>query len=104
MSAKMPATVTNWVDPDDAPELTGKEMDRPDVVWSIGGRQVSQEEGKTAFRQMLKVGRPPGSGTKISTTVRFDAEVIDSFRATGKGWQTRMNDALRDWLKTHSPA
>jgi hypothetical protein len=25
------------------------------------------------------------------------------FRATGKGWQTRMNDAIKDWLTTHSP-
>lgn len=33
-----------------------------------------------------------------------DAEVVEAFRATGKGWQTRMNAALRDWLKTHSPA
>jgi uncharacterized protein (DUF4415 family) len=38
---------------------------------------------------------------KVSTTVRFDREVIDAFRATGKGWQTRMNQALKDWLKTH---
>ena len=39
--------------------------------------------------------------TKVSTTVRFDREVIETFRATGKGWQTRMNDALKDWLKEH---
>lgn len=42
--------------------------------------------------------------TKISTTVRFDREVIEAFRATGKGWQTRMNDALKEWLKTHAVA
>lgn len=33
-----------------------------------------------------------------------DAEVIAAFKATGEGWQTRMNDALKDWLQTHSPA
>jgi hypothetical protein len=27
-----------------------------------------------------------------------------SFRATGRGWQSRINDALRDWLKEHKPA
>ena len=48
-------------------------------------------------------GRPAGSGTKISTTVRFDADVIAAFRATGRGWQTRMNEALREWLKSHAP-
>ncbi|MBF0284970.1 MAG: BrnA antitoxin family protein [Magnetococcales bacterium] len=89
--------------PDDAPELTGKEMDRPDAVWSIGERAVSPEEGKAAFRAALRKGRPPG-GKKVSTTVRFDAAVLEAFRAGGKGWQTRMNDALREWLKEHSPA
>lgn len=46
-------------------------------------------------------GRPLGSGTKEQLTVRFDTEVIDKFRETGIGWQKRMNDALKDWLKTH---
>lgn len=39
---------------------------------------------------------------KVSTTVRFDAEVLAAFRATGRGWQTRMNEALKEWLRTHS--
>ncbi|MBF0425644.1 MAG: BrnA antitoxin family protein [Magnetococcales bacterium] len=106
MTEKSSDTKTAWVDPDDAPELTEELLD--DVmkrgVWSIGERVVSREEGMAAFRRQMGPGRPAGSGTKISTTVRFDAEVISAFRATGKGWQTRMNDALRDWLKTHSPA
>jgi mRNA interferase MazF len=33
--------------------------------------------------------------------IRLDADVVDTFKATGKGWQTRMNAALRDWLKKH---
>jgi uncharacterized protein (DUF4415 family) len=41
---------------------------------------------------------------KVSTTLRFDPEVIDAFRAKGKGWQTRMNDALKEWLKEHDVA
>jgi len=31
-----------------------------------------------------------------------DADVLEAFRATGKGWQTRMNAALREWLKEHA--
>ncbi|MEN3159575.1 BrnA antitoxin family protein [Alkalimonas sp. NCh-2] len=46
-------------------------------------------------------GRPVSDNPKVSTTVRFDAEVINAFRATGKGWQTRMNNALKEWLATH---
>jgi len=29
-------------------------------------------------------------------------DVLKAFRATGKGWQTRMNEALKDWLKEHA--
>jgi len=32
----------------------------------------------------------------------FDPDVITAFKATGRGWQTRMNDALKEWLKEHA--
>ena len=41
--------------------------------------------------------------TKVPTTIRFDPDVLDALKATGRGWQTRVNEAMRDWLKTHSP-
>ena len=46
-------------------------------------------------------GRPQGSGKKEQVTLRLDAEILDKFRATGNGWQTRINDALQDWTKHH---
>lgn len=46
-------------------------------------------------------GRPQGSGKKEQVTLRLDAEILEQFRATGNGWQTRINDALRDWAKYH---
>lgn len=46
-------------------------------------------------------GRPLGSGKKEQVTLRLDAEILKQFRATGNGWQTRINDALRDWAKHH---
>jgi uncharacterized protein (DUF4415 family) len=50
----------------------------------------------------VKRGRPLGSGIKESQNIRFDRDILAAFKATGKGWQTRMNNALRDWLKEHS--
>lgn len=50
-------------------------------------------------------GRPSGSlkaQRKEATTIRFDPDVLAALRATGKGWQTRVNEAMREWLKTHS--
>ena len=53
------------------------------------------------LKPMRGRGRPLGSGKKVQMTVRFDVEIIDTFKRTGEGWQTKMNDALKDWLKTH---
>ena len=53
------------------------------------------------FAKMKRLGvrgRPKLQNPKISLTVRYDADVVDAFKATGDGWQTRMNDALREWL------
>lgn len=67
-------------------------------------RPLTREEMQEGIVQYRKRrGRPPGSD-KESTTIRFDQDVLTAFRASGPGWQTRMNAALRDWLKTHSAA
>jgi uncharacterized protein (DUF4415 family) len=41
---------------------------------------------------------------KERITIRLSSEVVAPFRATGNGWQTRLDAALKDWLKTHTPA
>jgi uncharacterized protein (DUF4415 family) len=50
----------------------------------------------------LKVRGKQQSPAKVSTTVRFDRDVLDAFRATDRRWQSRMNDALKAWLKEHA--
>ena len=42
--------------------------------------------------------------TKERITIRLSQEVVQPFRATGHGWQTRVDAALKDWLKSHKPA
>lgn len=52
-------------------------------------------------------GRPEGSykaDPKVVTTIRLSPDVMAAFKATGAGWQTRIDAALKDWLQTHSPA
>lgn len=46
-------------------------------------------------------GRPVQDATKIPTTMRLDSVVLDSFKATGDGWQTRINEALFKYLAAH---
>ncbi len=56
------------------------------------------------FTQLRRVGRPRAEVTKERITIRLSHEVVEQFRASGEGWQTRVDAALKDWLKTHSPA
>jgi uncharacterized protein (DUF4415 family) len=54
------------------------------------------------FAQMKRRGgRPKLAHPKVAVTVRYDADIVERFKASGEGWQTRMNNALRDWLTTH---
>ena len=66
-------------------------------------RPATPEEMQAGMAVALKKrGRPMGSGTKEQVAIRIDREVLTAFRATGAGWQTRMNEALKDWLRTHT--
>lgn len=41
--------------------------------------------------------------TKERITIRLSPDIVQTFRATGEGWQARLDAALRDWLQTHPP-
>lgn len=71
---------SDWQDPDDAPDLTQPPWrDKLEVA-------------------TVRVGRPPSERPKISTTIRLDADVVERFRSDGPGWQSRINEALKEWL------
>lgn len=53
-------------------------------------------------KPLVRRGRPLGSGTKTQVTLRLDVEVVEKFRASGDGWQTRINEALKSWVRTHA--
>jgi uncharacterized protein (DUF4415 family) len=56
------------------------------------------------FVQAKLRGRGPQKAPpKVSTTIRLSPDVVQAFRAAGNGWQTRIDAALKDWLRTHSP-
>jgi len=59
-----------------------------------------------AFWKNATVRRPgqrgPGKKTKkVLLSVRYSPEVVEYFKSTGKGWQTRMDDALKEWVASH---
>ena len=53
-------------------------------------------------KPLVRRGRPLGSGSKAQVTLRLDVEVLEKFKASGDGWQTRINEALKSWVRTHA--
>lgn len=54
-----------------------------------------------ALQRRLGVRGPQKAPTKERITIRLSPDVVQAFRATGDGWQTRVDSALKDWLKSH---
>ena len=76
-------------------ELTAADMKR--------FRPAKEALSKTLLAK-LNVRGPQKSPTKERITIRLSPEVVQRFRDTGVGWQTRVDAALQDWLKRHKPS
>ena len=85
---------------DDAPEAREEwfKQARPakDILPGLLGAGPAQELLKP------KRGRPMSTNPKEHVNIRLDTDVLSAFKNTGRGWQTRLNDVLRDWLRTHA--
>jgi uncharacterized protein (DUF4415 family) len=57
-----------------------------------------------SLQKTLKMRGAQKAPTKVSTTIRLSPDVLAAFKSEGNGWQTRIDSALKDWLRTHSPA
>lgn len=78
-----------------------REVMPPDFVEMVLAHQTEQAAlGKVPYPTGYKPRGKQIAPTKQSITIRLSAEVIDAFKATGKGWQTRINDALLAHVRT----
>ncbi|MDN5843976.1 MAG: BrnA antitoxin family protein [Alcaligenaceae bacterium] len=75
---------TTWIDPDDAPELTDEWFEKADL-----------HHGDKLVRR----GRPKSAAPSVSVSLRIPPDVLDRWKSTGPGWQTRMVASL----KSHAP-
>jgi uncharacterized protein (DUF4415 family) len=90
MSANKSNSPTDWVDDDDLPEWTQDQFDRAEIRF---GNHIIRPANGT----LTKAGRPPLNGApKQQVTLRLDPDVINAFRSSGPGWQSRINAALRN--------
>lgn len=79
-------------------ELTGQDFARGTAFSAL----------PPALQATLSNRKPSGRGPQIAPVkerinIRLSPDVLQAFRATGSGWQTRIDLALRDWLETHAP-
>jgi uncharacterized protein (DUF4415 family) len=88
MGRKDKKSKSSWVDPDDAPEGSDDVFERAEL--RHGDKVV-----RAATGTLTKRGRPKLENPKRQVTLRLDGDVLDRFRASGAGWQVRINEALR---------
>jgi uncharacterized protein (DUF4415 family) len=82
--------MTTPVDDHDNPEWTAEDFAKADGVEALSQAELD------AFPRTKRVGRPKAAVTKQAVNLRLDADVLAKFKATGPGWQTKINDALRE--------
>jgi uncharacterized protein (DUF4415 family) len=102
MPTKKPAGSADWIDPDDAPELTAEMLARAEVFQ--GDRFVRRATAEAPRRATAEAprrgrGRPKSAAAKQQISVRLDPDVQEALRAAGPGWQSQINDLLRQALR-----
>jgi uncharacterized protein (DUF4415 family) len=90
MKKKSKPSTRAWIDRDDGAPLTASMMKRAEL--SVGGKVIRPATGVLVNDRR---GRPRMANPKQAVKLRLDAAVLKHFRATGPGWQTRINAALR---------
>jgi uncharacterized protein (DUF4415 family) len=104
---KLPATPAEWekliaAAPGKDRSLTAKEEKQmANAVVVKGGGYAAVRAALAAKRKRGERG-PQVAPTKQLVSVRYSPEVLQYFKATGTGWQTRMNEALLEWVSKRS--
>ncbi len=88
---------------------SGRDFDLPsdqeeaEINAGVAADSDTRELTDQEFRQLRPMGRPKADITKERITIRLSPDVVARFRATGSGWQSRMDKALQEYLLEHRP-
>lgn len=80
-------TKADWDAVCDNPELTAEDFKQ--------ARPFAEVFPELAASIARNRGRPVAESPKKQVTLRLDADVVEKYRASGKGWQSRINEDLR---------
>ena len=76
----------------DNPELSAEE---------IAAARPFSEVFPDLSATMRRARGPQKAPTKVSTTIRLSPDVVDYFKQGAAGWQSRIDDALKEWMVAH---
>ena len=85
MTGNKPSTATDWIDPDDAPDLSTPEY-----------------QAKLAATPVRR-GRPKSAAPKVRVGFRLSAELVECIRASGPGYNARVEKVLREGFGPKGP-
>ncbi len=84
----------------DAVSLPTGQVKRMRPARAVLEQVVAKERADALMKRRGRPAKPAGE-RKVNQTLRIDPDVLEAYKATGSGWQTLMNDALRDYVKSH---
>ena len=82
-------TKEDW-DAVDSPELTDEEI--------AGLRPMKEALPEVYAALQAEIGKRGPAKTKEAISIRLDIDLVEKLRASGPGWQSRVNEALREWI------
>ena len=94
--AKRPAVAMPTVEEDKA--ITAAARSDPDA------QPLTPKQLKSMVPLRTLRGRPKSNNKKLLVSVRYSPEVVAYFKSTGEGWQSRMDEALREYVAQHRAA
>jgi uncharacterized protein (DUF4415 family) len=87
-----------------APETAVPDADNPPTETADWEHATVTHGGGVAatVAELRRHRGPQKAPTKVLTALRLSPDVVAFFKATGKGWQTRIDDALKDYVREQS--
>ncbi len=84
---------------EDNPEWTKEDFARARPAAKVLPEFIGGKATQELMRRSR--GRPLKADKKVNQTLRIDVDVLEAYRQEGKGWQTRINEVLREHMPRH---